>query len=62
MDGFPPMPDQQDFTIPVDGVLLAARLLSPAEAAGAPLVLLHEGLGCTAMWEDFPARLSVRRE
>lgn len=23
------------------------------------LVFLHEGLGCTAMWEDFPARLCM---
>ncbi len=24
------------------------------------LVLLHDGLGCVAMWRDFPARLAVR--
>jgi pimeloyl-ACP methyl ester carboxylesterase len=24
------------------------------------LVFLHEGLGCTAMWKDFPARLCAR--
>lgn len=54
------MPAQRDFTIPVDGVPLAARLLNPADCEGVPLVLLHEGLGCTAMWEDFPARLSAR--
>lgn len=32
----------------------------PAQAAPADnpvLVFLHEGLGCTAMWKDFPARL-----
>jgi len=29
--------------------------------AGAPtLVLLHEGLGCVALWRDFPARLAER--
>ncbi len=25
-----------------------------------PLVLLHEGLGCVAMWRDFPQQLHVR--
>jgi pimeloyl-ACP methyl ester carboxylesterase len=28
-----------------------------AETAGAPLVLLHEGLGSAGLWRDFPARL-----
>ncbi len=31
----------------------------PAVETGHPvLVLLHEGLGCAAMWRDFPARLA----
>lgn len=35
------------------------RLAPPAESAraGPTLVFLHEGLGCTAMWHDFPARV-----
>lgn len=28
-----------------------------AAAEAAPLVLLHESLGCVALWRDFPARL-----
>ena len=32
----------------------------PATAAGRPtLVLLHEGLGCVAMWRDFPDKLAA---
>ncbi|MFF7729518.1 alpha/beta fold hydrolase [Streptomyces sp. NPDC008001] len=31
----------------------------PGAAALAPLVLLHEGLGCIAMWRRFPARLAA---
>ena len=31
----------------------------PPPDAGAVLVFLHEGLGCAAMWKDFPARLSA---
>lgn len=27
-------------------------------AIGAPLVLLHEGLGCVALWRDFPSALA----
>ena len=25
-----------------------------------PVVLLHDSLGCTAMWREFPAQLSER--
>ncbi len=32
--------------------------LFPAHATRARVVLLHEGLGCVAMWRDFPARLA----
>lgn len=32
----------------------------PATAANQPtLLLLHEGLGCVAMWRDFPAKLAA---
>lgn len=30
----------------------------PAPSEAPMLVLLHEGLGCTALWRDFPERLS----
>jgi len=31
----------------------------PGPAEAPTLVLLHEGLGCVAMWRDFPARLAA---
>lgn len=45
----------------VEGVDLAVRWLWPAKPErGTPtLVLLHEGLGCIAMWRQFPARLAA---
>jgi len=30
----------------------------PERAQGAPIVMLHEGLGCVSMWKDFPQRLA----
>lgn len=30
----------------------------PASSAAPTLVFLHEGLGCVAMWRDFPARVA----
>ena len=35
-------------------------MVGPARAPGSTLVLLHEGLGCVAMWRDFPDRLHRR--
>jgi len=29
-----------------------------AQAAGAPIVLLHDSLGCVDLWRDFPAKLA----
>jgi pimeloyl-ACP methyl ester carboxylesterase len=38
---------------------LFARRWSPAGAAvAAPVVLLHDSLGCVALWRDFPVELS----
>jgi len=43
----------------VDGARLEYRWL-PAAAPGRPaLVLLHEGLGCVALWKDFPEQLAA---
>jgi pimeloyl-ACP methyl ester carboxylesterase len=49
---------------PVRRVLAVAgrqlECLHVAGAAGCPtLVLLHEGLGCVALWRDFPQRLAA---
>ena len=32
----------------------------PSSAAAPTLVFLHEGLGCVAMWRDFPERLAAQ--
>lgn len=43
----------------VNGLRLEYRDF-PAAAEGLPtLLLLHEGLGCVAMWRDFPAKLAA---
>lgn len=42
-----------------DSLLEVERLASAQPKIGAPcLVLLHEGLGSVAMWQDFPRRLA----
>lgn len=43
----------------IGGVRLEHRWLGPGPGEAATLVLLHEGLGCVAMWKDFPARLAA---
>lgn len=40
------------------GAALEALCLGPAPDEAMTLVLLHEGLGCVALWRDFPARLA----
>ena len=43
----------------VNGLRLEYRDF-PAAVEGLPtLLLLHEGLGCVAMWRDFPAQLAT---
>ena len=42
------------------GVALHGRLWQPqGGGARAPIVLLHDSLGCVALWRDFPAQLSA---
>lgn len=43
----------------IDGVKLEWRLI-PGAADRSPLVFLHEGLGCVALWRDFPDKLARR--
>ena len=42
----------------VDGVTLETAWVGPKQANGADLVLLHEGLGCVALWRGVPERLA----
>ncbi|MDF9619367.1 alpha/beta hydrolase [Pseudomonas entomophila] len=37
---------------------LYARSWLPAMERGAPIILLHDSLGCVALWRDFPACLA----
>lgn len=46
------------FTLTVDGRALECLQL-PGDPARPTLVLLHEGLGCVALWRDFPQRLAA---
>jgi pimeloyl-ACP methyl ester carboxylesterase len=42
----------------IAGSRLEYRLIGPPPNSAATIVLLHEGLGSTAMWRDFPDRLA----
>lgn len=43
--------------IEVDGRSLEVLSVGPAPEKAPTLVLLHEGLGCVALWRDFPQKL-----
>ena len=45
-------------TLRVGDVDLEVAWFGPAEPAGLDLVMLHEGLGCVALWRDVPERLA----
>jgi pimeloyl-ACP methyl ester carboxylesterase len=45
--------------IEVGGHHLECAWIGPEPGAGPTLVFLHQGLGCVAMWNDFPARLAA---
>lgn len=45
--------------VALNGVALEYACWGPPPQEAATLVLLHEGLGCVALWRDFPARLSA---
>lgn len=49
---------QREFII--EGRRIEAEWHGPAPDAAPTFVLLHEGLGCVAMWRDFPAQLAER--
>lgn len=45
--------------ISLDGHRLEYAWVGPPPDRAPTLVFLHEGLGCVAMWKDFPARLAA---
>lgn len=50
-------PSQQ---MQVNGVALEYACYGPDPSAAATIVMLHEGLGCVALWRDFPALVAKR--
>ncbi|WP_262269071.1 alpha/beta fold hydrolase [Microvirga yunnanensis] len=52
--------NEQDTRIPVDGGSLFARIWTPeAPATHAPILLLHDSLGCVELWRSFPRALAA---
>ena len=49
---------RQQGQLSIDGARLECCWLGPGPDEALTLVLLHEGLGCVAMWKEFPARLA----
>jgi len=45
--------------IMVEGLQLEAACFGPPPEQAPTLVLLHEGLGCVALWRDFPEKLAT---
>jgi pimeloyl-ACP methyl ester carboxylesterase len=43
----------------INGAELEYRMIGPSPADAPTIVMLHEGLGCTALWGDFPERLQA---
>ncbi len=41
----------------IDGAKLEAACFGPSPGDAPTIVLLHEGLGCVALWRDFPKQL-----
>lgn len=50
--------DGSSGTVTVGGKALEYMCFGPAPDRAPTIVLLHEGLGCAALWRDFPARLA----
>jgi pimeloyl-ACP methyl ester carboxylesterase len=55
---FPWTPAEPQF-LELDGVRLEAACHGPSPDKAPTLVLLHEGLGCVALWRDFPETLAA---
>ncbi|WP_428610456.1 alpha/beta fold hydrolase [Sedimenticola sp.] len=52
------MYNQDQALLPVNGVNLEYQWIGQPTPGQPVLVLLHEGLGCVAMWRDFPENLA----
>ena len=49
----------QDGRITADGASLEYRCWGPPPGQAPTLVMMHEGLGCIALWRDLPERLAA---
>jgi pimeloyl-ACP methyl ester carboxylesterase len=49
-----------EFDLNIGGRKIEASWYGPKPDQAPALVLLHEGLGCVAMWRDFPEKLAER--
>ena len=45
-------------SIDAGGKCLEAVAFGPSPGQAPTIVMLHEGLGCTAMWRDFPQKIA----
>ncbi|MDH3668882.1 MAG: alpha/beta hydrolase [Paracoccaceae bacterium] len=50
--------DGGEFWLEISGQRLEGICFGPAPDAAPTIVMLHEGLGCVALWRDFPERLA----
>ncbi len=48
-----------DNALVIDGRRLECACFGPPPGEAPTLVLLHEGLGCLALWRDFPQKLQA---
>ena len=51
-----------DSFVEVPGGSLFVRQWSSSRCSGAPIVLMHDSLGCVGMWRDFPEHLAEALE
>jgi pimeloyl-ACP methyl ester carboxylesterase len=51
--------DRAKGVLVVDGKRLEAAAHGPPPGAAPTIVMLHEGLGCVALWRDFPEKLAA---
>jgi len=49
----------QPLRLAAGGATLEAQCHGPPPEEAATILMLHEGLGCVALWRDFPERLAV---
>jgi pimeloyl-ACP methyl ester carboxylesterase len=50
--------NREDFRLDIDGREIEAARWGPSPDAAPTIVMLHEGLGCVALWRDFPRLLA----